>query len=423
MFLRRHCRLAALVALLAMLSPMPALAHVKLVSSHPMPGSRVSTSPPQIRLLFSEPIEAAMSGIVLYGPRGDSLSVAVTHEPGNVSALVAPLSPLASGRHQVRWHVLSADGHSITGTFSFSVLSAAADSAAPPAGGTIGEEDPGSQVQPPAIERFAMLARGIGMAALLALTGVAFFALLAEPESAKKFWVTATRVASVAAVAFALHFLLWIFQASATGFSGNWFSTALHTSVGRREALRSLLALVALVCCWPARRVPFVLAVSGTAVLLSAFIGHAITIDPVLSITSKIVHLLAGAVWFGGILWLLILDRERVQNFLREARKVSGAAGACAIAVLVTGLLQAGAVLSWDVTALGSTYARIAAIKLLGILVLFGFGAYNRFSVLPRLVAGGSGRDLQRTVRNEISIMALVAVLGGVLAYVSPPIP
>jgi putative copper export protein len=71
------------------------------------------------------------------------------------------------------------------------------------------------------------------------------------------------------------------------------------------------------------------------ALVASAFIGHAAAINPLLSISSKVAHLAAGAVWLGGLLWLLILDRDREESYSREARRVSNAAGLCALFVLL----------------------------------------------------------------------------------------
>jgi putative copper export protein len=60
--------------------------------------------------------------------------------------------------------------------------------------------------------------------------------------------------------------------------------------------------------------------------------------------------------------------------------------------------------------------------KVVGLAILVGFGAYNRFGLLPRLDDSDTPRRLNRSVSQELVIVTLVILIGGFLAYVPTPL-
>lgn len=113
-------RLIGIFALLGLSLPGQAVAHGLLVQTAPVADSHVATPPTEISLRFNEKIELRFSGIELLGPDGEKIvtgDIAV-HD----NDMVAPVSgSLAPGVYQVDWHVLSADGHKVEGSFKFEV--------------------------------------------------------------------------------------------------------------------------------------------------------------------------------------------------------------------------------------------------------------------------------------------------------------
>lgn len=112
---------AALLATVA-LSP-SALAHAHLKSQFPAANANVEASPQALTLTFSEDIEPAFSGLELTGPDAKAVPLAKAQRNGaEKNQLIVPLEqPLTSGAYQVKWHVLSVDGHKTKGNYSFSV--------------------------------------------------------------------------------------------------------------------------------------------------------------------------------------------------------------------------------------------------------------------------------------------------------------
>ncbi len=99
-------------------------AHSQLVSSSPGAGTLVEASPTELRLVFSEPLEARYTAVDItdrYG-RGVYLNAGAP-DPADPRTFVVPLpEPLPEGIYSMKWHAMSAaDGHSTTGFVTFGV--------------------------------------------------------------------------------------------------------------------------------------------------------------------------------------------------------------------------------------------------------------------------------------------------------------
>src|SRR5262249_9120182 len=103
-----------------------ALAHASIVRSEPSDRAVVAQSPAELRLTFNEPVSPLVFRLV--SPTGET--VEVKHVTGeNATVTVVPPGALARGTHLLSWRVISADGHPVGGTVTFSV--AAPSGAAP----------------------------------------------------------------------------------------------------------------------------------------------------------------------------------------------------------------------------------------------------------------------------------------------------
>lgn len=97
-------------------------AHATMVKSDPARRSVVNAAPDQVRLWFSERLEAAYSSATVARLKGAPL----VHEPASVAPedpklLVVKLPPLEPGTYEVRYRVLSVDGHVVKSSFTFTL--------------------------------------------------------------------------------------------------------------------------------------------------------------------------------------------------------------------------------------------------------------------------------------------------------------
>lgn len=99
-----------------------AFAHAHLVSAIPPVDGTVATSPAEIDLKFSEAVNAKFSGATVTGPNQTEVKLG---EPmlmdGDTTFMATIPDKLAPGTYTVEWHVLSADGHKIKGSYTFVV--------------------------------------------------------------------------------------------------------------------------------------------------------------------------------------------------------------------------------------------------------------------------------------------------------------
>jgi hypothetical protein len=101
----------------------PAYAHAMLDHAVPKVGSTVRSAPGEIRLEFSEGVEAVLSRIKLTRLTGETIPLGQpATSPNDKSVLSAALlATLEPGTYQVTWRVVSVDTHVSQGDYRFTV--------------------------------------------------------------------------------------------------------------------------------------------------------------------------------------------------------------------------------------------------------------------------------------------------------------
>jgi copper transport protein len=289
---RRLSSLAAL--LLALAFPAGAAAHARLVGSKPADGAVLATPPADVRLLFDDEVRPA-GGDLAVDAAGRSVLAGHAHRlAGNNRALVIPLRPgLPRGAYTVRWRVISDDGHLITGVLAFAV-GAGAPHPVPTL--SAGGGGPSSS---------SVLLRLVFLAGVLVAGGAALTGRFLGAGRRLEALVVGGGLALVAAGGFGL--LALEPAAEATRFGRVIEAAAIAGTAGAFAALGSL-ALPALG-----------LADSAIGVLVLAaptLAGHAL--DPHrlrwLVALADLAHVVAAAVWTGGLLVLVLVRSPRARR-------------------------------------------------------------------------------------------------------------
>lgn len=110
--------LAAALAAPVLLFASGAQAHAHLQKAEPAENAAV-TAPKTIHLEFSEKLEPKFSAVTLMKADGTAVHVTSKADGKTIDGgLAAPLTP---GGYMVMWHILSADGHKMTGQYNFTV--------------------------------------------------------------------------------------------------------------------------------------------------------------------------------------------------------------------------------------------------------------------------------------------------------------
>jgi copper resistance protein C len=115
-------RRMVLAAALTLAGASAALAHAQLQKASPPVGGAVE-APQEIRLTFSESLEAKLSKLTLKNAAGavqPTASPALA--PGDPHTLVVGVTgKLGAGVYTVEWRAVSTDSHRTTGSFGFTV--------------------------------------------------------------------------------------------------------------------------------------------------------------------------------------------------------------------------------------------------------------------------------------------------------------
>ena len=110
---------ALVVAAMTAIAP-TATAHTALTASEPAADTTLTAGPARVSATFNEDLQPTFAAMTVVGPDGNLWS---SGDPEVRSAVlgvaVRPLGP--AGRYTVNYRVTSADGHVVTGSWSFTV--------------------------------------------------------------------------------------------------------------------------------------------------------------------------------------------------------------------------------------------------------------------------------------------------------------
>jgi copper transport protein len=396
---------AALAVLFALAAPaLPgglaprALAHAELVASSPAAGTVVPSSPDEIRLVFSEPIEDRLSTIDVTTQEGVvRFSRAGSVDPADPHALVLADPQLADGVYSVTWRSTSAaDGHTEQGFFTFGVGDVTQALPQIAGGSTHGQTDP-----------IGVVGRWLTYIGLMLALGLAGFHALVIRRNAMPKRLVRLMAASLA-LASAATLVMAVASAIESGAIGTYlFGSRNGLLQIARAAVVDLGAVAVLLV--PRRLAGAVAAVAGlSGIALLVLAGHAAALPGVAAMAAATVHVAAAAMWIGGLAGLVLLMLRPVvvvegpPPTLREAVPRFSALALAAIGlVAVTGAFEAwsetGSLLPAD-----TEFGRTLVLKTALAIGAFALGALNYFD-------GGRMRPWLDGIRTRVSVEAMVA--------------
>ncbi|MGC9537150.1 copper resistance protein CopC [Streptomyces sp. UG1] len=357
----------------------PASAHATLRAADPEDGAVLKSAPRDITLTFSESVALLDDSFRILDPDGRRLRTGEPeHAPdGSDTARVTLPAKLDQGTYTVAWRVVSADSHPVSGAFTFSVGKPSLTKATVDTGPT---EDP-------ATKSLYNLARYLAYLAVALLIGTAtFMAVCRPPDAPFLHRLLRTSWWTLVGATLALLVLRAPYE-TGEGPLGALSADSLPRTLGSRTGLvlvarLGLLAVAAgyLVRLVRSRRplgwAGAALAV-GLAVTWAAGEHASAGIQVPVAMLSSALHLLATAVWLGGLTALLgTLYRAHLTP--AAVTRFSRLAFASVTVLVVTGVYQSWRGLdSWDALT-GTTYGRLLTLKLAAVVLLLAAAALSR---------------------------------------------
>src|SRR6202012_2206301 len=124
--------LLATVAFAPTLTAGAASAHAARVSADPADKASVSTGPVRVSATFNEDLQTTFAAMTVVGPDGNLWTAGSPQVQGTVVSVgVRPLGP--AGDYTVNYRVTSADGHVVSGSWSFRLTAAGTGTPGPAA--------------------------------------------------------------------------------------------------------------------------------------------------------------------------------------------------------------------------------------------------------------------------------------------------
>lgn len=405
-----------------------AMAHAELVESSPANGMHLDAPPRQVVLRFTESVNPVRDGFSLLDDSGSTVATPSAHTlPGDATRVSMPVpTSLGDGVYVVNWRVVSADSHPIHGAFVFSVGDARA---APLA-------DAGAQAGSDGLVEVAFwLFRLLSFVSLALVVGGAFFVVVCwRPglsDQRTRRLITSGLVAGVVSAA-------GLFLLQGPNVAGRPLSAVVDPMLLADTARTSfgllLLGRIVLLCLagvlmrTVSRRETAVVVGVGYALTLTwSGTGHAAAgLLSGLAVFVDAVHLMAMAVWLGGLAVLTFCALRVLEEASATVARFSRTAGVAVVVLGVTGLLQAGRELAEFGP--GTRYFTLLIFKVAVFGLLLWLAALSRSFVRRRLLAPSRraavrqdmlGR-LRRSVAWEAGIAVVVLGLTAALVAVPP---
>jgi copper transport protein len=413
-----------------------AFAHSVLIGTQPGNDVVVPQSPDQVVLEFNEPVDVSLGSLRVFDGQGQEVDQGEVSQPVATEVAVGLEPELTPGTYTVAWRVVSADSDPISGAFVFHVLERGVGAANVSIDALTGTST--------SVDVLFTAGRFFGLAFLLMVVGGSAVLVVALPSAEWRIRRRLYGVVAALAGALAVVALVNILLQGATAggltlvdaISWSLFRSVLETDYGEvlliQSALAATLALTALALRHSEGRdrrplIVLTLLLGAGLSLTPSFAGHARTLGG-LGLVSDIFHVIAAALWTGGLAFLVIsllmAEADRWPLATRAVPRFSNMAVGAVVALLTAGIISAYLQLRtwsalWD-----NRYGLLVLTKIVLVVPLLGLGAYNNRYAVPRLRAGIASvlerRRFLYTAGTELLIMVGIVAVTAVLVNTEP---
>jgi copper transport protein len=447
--------LALAVAGLAAAAPSAASAHAYLIRASPVASGVLNAPPAAVALTYDEAVEPRFALISVTNAAGEQQTTGpVARSPANPDTLTVPLRPrLPEGWYLVYWRAISVDGHPVQGAFTYAV--------GPNPGPA--PQFPVPHLSATATTPLLLFTRWLMLGLTMIAIGLLALRLaIARPVVRRRAGVSLAPLSVAFVVASVLGLIaipVYLDVAIANDSLRSVFDlgalvplfrvTAFARGYLDMELCFALFCLAGWVALWldrpdrERRSVAELAAGTGAVIaavavlLIPGTVGHAGQTSPRgLSVLFDVTHLIAGSVWLGGLVGLLVLwfaapRGERGRALSVVVPRFSNVAFASVLVLLATGT-GATIVHMPAINALWDTGYGVAILVKVGLLAAaVSLGAVNLLRIKPRLAAAGerpaeaepAAGLLRRTTSGEVLLIGGAVFAAAVLSSLPPPPP
>lgn len=394
------------------------VAHANLLRSEPAEGTVVATSPPEVKLWFTERLEQGFTSAYILNSNAVRIPVGQsTISPDDPTLLLLPVGELEQGIYTVVWEALSADdSHLIRGAFAFGIGDPATASAVTPLI-TTGEASGGTP--------FAVVSRWLNfLAGTLLLGTIGFQWLILGPFKYETAIVQ--RFKTLVWLAFGGLVLGWplLLLAQAAALNGASF-TLDPTAIAGVLQIRfgtvllnraAIIVALGLSLYWMSRQRTSYrteAAILAGSLMLAVFMTSSLSSHAggtgtysLLAVGFDWLHLASTSAWVGGLVAFLLAigPLRRLEAVRTVLPRFSALAIGSVILMTVTGLYGVWLHIPSRESLFETTYGMLLVGKILLVFIMLAIGVVN-------LVWGGSFARLRPRLVLEAGLgLAVIAV-------------
>ncbi|UJF34448.1 copper resistance CopC/CopD family protein [Paenibacillus hexagrammi] len=415
-------RMAGMVLVLLLLllglssQPGQALAHASLVESTPQADSKFAESPAEVSLTFNERLDDGLFYIKVYNSKGREAVTDKAVMNADHTGMILKLPQLPEGVYLISYHVISADGHPVGGSYPITVGNPPQEEKLQLPTGQVSHQHGLSSGSFSNKVMLQYAFRGLWYFTVLALAGWVIWLRLFRRNRDQKGTLSAWTLNLQRGHLIALLLLIFTHVEDLLGGGGarELWELMSATSVGISWVLLLLLSFIgfAVVGRWALLDI-----VWGLALLaVKCFSGHAASFSPyAVTVTLDFVHLAAAALWVGGLLMLLVKWLGKTEDRATFIRAFSRMAFLSILVLVVSGFISIWLFLpNWHYL-LYSGWGQFMLAKIGAVVLVLVTGIILR--ILLRKKKDG---QVHIWVKIDFSLMAVIILLVGLITYLAP---
>ncbi|MCZ8516331.1 copper resistance protein CopC [Paenibacillus filicis] len=423
----RFARLGLIAMLVALLLTVQladgsrhALAHASLVEAQPAADAELAGAPEQIALTFNERLEDGLYWIRVF----DKARKQVTNQPAVMNdahmGLSLKLPKLDKGTYVVTYHIISADGHPVEGTYLFAV----GESLTRPPGAAA---DPGMDhlhMHNDPFQRFGLkdvvqfASRIAFYISMLAFTGWLLWSrwFASKTHDGPKAMLALWRERLQQAYLIVYIVFMGVHLIDMIGDGGRDAVITLFTRTASGYAWLGGLVLALLSFVLLQRSAWLDYAWVAAVWLDKGFLGHAAAFTPVTeTLLLDWLHLFASSVWVGGLLMLGVLWRREREQAIRLYPSFSTAALLSIVLLIASGVLSAVLFLPDIRYVVETLWGKLLLVKTGLVAAVAVTAACLRYAFKKRREASAGV-----LLGIDTGLMLLIAGIVGVFTYLTP---
>lgn len=410
------CILSMMLLSSFVVAPQAAYAHASLVQAIPESGAKLESSPPQIVITFNESLDAGLFYIKVFNHEGDEMTSNKAYLNKEQTGVLLDLPKLKEGVYLISYHVISADGHPVGGSYPLTIGNPPQEDTLDLPSAHADHEHGSGPLTTKVLLQYA--SRGLWYLMLLALTGwVIWLRMLGtdggkETRKALSSWTLNLQRAQLVAL------LLLIFTHIEDLLGGGGVEEIAKlfsaTNIGISWLILLALSFLGFVLIGRWAWLDWIWPLGLLAA--KSFSGHAASFSPAwATIGLDWIHLVGAAMWVGGLVLLYAKWRQKNSDMATYMRQFSNMALISIIVLAISGSLSVLLFLPNLHYLLYAGWGILLLVKV-GAVILVVLTAF----VIRIMMRKKKAVQSFLWVRVDLTLMVIIVLLVGIITYVAP---